>query len=296
MAQEIIVPAGQPEHTLETFLSKNFPAGYVRKLFRKHAVRINGRRARKADKVRPGDRVALFIPFEPAVSKPARSAVDIPLLFEDRELLVIDKPAGLAVHEAKNIPRGQTLIGALEARHRASGFKPQLVHRLDKETSGVLLLAKTEEAARLLESQFEEAATQKEYTSLVAGILARSSGIIDLPLPGRQGGPVRAVTRYRVASRFLDTTLVRVHMETGRMHQIRLHFAHLDHPVVMDRQHGDFGFNKTIRKRTGLKRQFLHAARLALSFRGKQFSWEAPLPDDLRRTLEILEKESRHGR
>jgi RluA family pseudouridine synthase len=260
-------------------------------------VRVNGRRAGKLDRVQPGDRIALFIPFEPAASaRAARVAVEIPLLFENRELLVIDKPAGLAVHEAKNIPRGQTVIGALEARYRTSGFKPQLVHRLDKETSGVLLLAKTEEAARLLERHFEEAAVQKEYASLLAGVLARSSGIIDLPLSGREGRPVRAVTRYRVARRFLDTTLVRVHIDTGRMHQIRLHFAHLDHPVVMDRQHGDFRFNKTFRKRTGLKRQFLHAARLALTFRGQQYSWEAGLPDDLRATLEMLEKESRHGR
>jgi 23S rRNA pseudouridine955/2504/2580 synthase len=113
--------------------------------------------------------------------------------------------------------------------------------------------------------------------------------MVDIRLPGREGQPVRAITRYKVEKLFFDTTLIHVNLETGRMHQIRLHFAKLGYPVVMDRQHGDFGFNKSFRRRTALNRQFLHAARLALSFRGKYFSWEAPLPEDLRQTLKRLE-------
>jgi 23S rRNA pseudouridine955/2504/2580 synthase len=205
---------------------------------------------------------------------------------------VVNKPAGLAVHEARNIPRGHTVVGILEDRLRQAGVKPLLVHRLDRETSGALLLAKNEKVARALERRFDETAVLKEYLSLVAGRLPRQSGTIAFRLPGRDGKPVRALTRYQVQKRFADTTLVRVTLETGRMHQIRLHFAHLGHPVLMDRQHGDFAFNKAFGKRTGLKRQFLHAARLALSFNGERYDWHAPLPHDLRRTIELLESDT----
>jgi 23S rRNA pseudouridine955/2504/2580 synthase len=296
VAQEIIVPAAHGGKKLESYLARRFPVGYVRKLFRKNGVRLNGRRAKKLDVVHPGDRIELFIPFEAAAREAknrSAAAADIQVLFESRELLVVNKPAGLAVHEAGNIPKQRTLLGALESRFREAPFKPLLVHRLDKETSGALLVAKSEEVARELESRFEEAAVTKEYLCLVVGRLAQQSGTIDLHLPGREGTPVRAVTRYRVQKRFSDTTLVHVTIETGRMHQIRLHFAQLGYPVVMDRQHGDFGFNKSFRRRTGLKRQFLHAARLALNFRGKHLSWEAPLAEDLRQTLEVLEGENR---
>jgi 23S rRNA pseudouridine955/2504/2580 synthase len=111
-------------------------------------------------------------------------------------------------------------------------------------------------------------------------------GTIDFPLPGREGKAVRALTRFRVLERFSDTTLVRVVIQTGRMHQIRLHFAGLGYPVVMDDQHGDFTFNKQFRKSYGLKRQFLHAARLALDFGGKKHVFIAPLADDLQAVLE----------
>jgi RluA family pseudouridine synthase len=293
VAQEIIVPAGHEGKKLANYLARSFPLGYVRKLFRKHGVRLNGRRAKKLDLVSPGDRIELFIPFESISAGTKNRHAEIQVVFENRDLLVVDKPAGLAVHEARSIPKNRTLLGVLEARFREAPFKPLLVHRLDKETSGALLLAKSQEAARDLESRFEEAAVTKEYACLVTGRVAQHSGTIDFHLPGREGKPVRAITRYRVEKYFSDTTLVHVALETGRMHQIRLHFARLDHPVVMDRQHGDFAFNKSFRRRTGLKRQFLHAARLALSFRGKHYSWKTALPEDLRQTLKILGSENR---
>jgi 23S rRNA pseudouridine955/2504/2580 synthase len=296
VAQEIIVPAGHEGKKLESYLSRSFPVGYVRKLFRKHGVRLNGRRAKKLDQVHSGDRIELYIPFESAAGyakqRPAPPA-DIEVLFENSDLLVVNKPAGQAVHEARNIPKNRTLLGVLESRFREAPFRPLLVHRLDKETSGALLVAKRDDVARELETQFEEAFVRKEYLCLIAGRLPQQSGTIDFHLPGREGKPVRAITHYRVEKRFFDTTLVHVTIETGRMHQIRLHFAQLGYPVVMDRQHGDFGFNKLFRRRTGLKRQFLHAARLALNLRGKHLSWVAPLPEDLQQTLAILESENR---
>jgi 23S rRNA pseudouridine955/2504/2580 synthase len=289
--REITVPASQTGKKIETFLAQNFPIGYVRKLFRKHGVRLNGRRAKAHDLIQIGDRVALFIPFEAESGWAASSAVSarrIDVLFENADLLVLNKTAGLAVHEAKSIGKNRTLLGVLESHYRSASFQPRLVHRLDRDTSGVLLVAKNVKTAEELEGQFEAGMVDKEYLCLVAGRLPRRSGTIDSPLPGRDGNPVRAITHYRVDQRFADTTLVRVKIETGRMHQIRLHFAQLGFPVVLDSRHGDFKFNKTFRRITGLKRQFLHAARLAVTFKGKRYAWVAPLPDDLQRTLHTL--------
>ena len=289
--QEIIVPEAQTGKKIEKFLTRNFPIGYVRKLFRKNGVRLNGKRAKAHDLVRPGDRIELFIPFEPETRQaegPRAEPREIDVLFESAELLVLNKPAGLAVHEAKTIAKNRTLLGLLEGYFRGTPFTPRLVHRLDKDTSGVLLVAKNVEVAQEIASYFEGGKVNKEYLCLVAGRLPRSTGTIDSPLPGRDGKSVRAITHYRIEKRFSDTTLVRVTIETGRMHQIRLHFAKLGHPIVLDSRHGDFGFNKSFRKRFGLKRHFLHAARLTMSFRGNRFTWVAPLPDDLQRTLHTL--------
>jgi RluA family pseudouridine synthase len=297
VAQKLIVPDGQIHRRLETFLGKRFPIGYVRKLFRKNGVRVNGRRAKALDQVQPGDCVEVFLPFESRANQTASPRTDSPhidVIFENADLLVINKPAGLAVHEAKTISQHRTLLGLLEKKYRGAPFKPRLVHRLDKETSGVLLAAKNNDAAQEIESYFEAGKVKKEYLCMVAGRLPQNTGTIDFPLSGREGKPVRAITHFRVEHRFSNTTLINVTIETGRMHQIRLHCAKLGYPVVLDSQHGDFSFNKAFRKSTGLKRQFLHAARLAVTYRGKQFQWAAPLPDDLQRTLQILSATRHH--
>jgi 23S rRNA pseudouridine955/2504/2580 synthase len=291
VVHEITVSDAQAGRKIENFLAKNFPIGYVRKLFRRNAVRLNGKRAQSHDRIHGGDRVELFIPFEPdnrpgPVIPTGLRGIDV--LFENAELLVLNKPAGLAVHETRSIARNRTLLGLLEEYYCGAPFRPRLVHRLDKDTSGVLLVAKDAGTAQALERQFERGRVDKEYLCLVAGRLPRRSGIIDVPLPGRDGKLVRAITQYRIKTCFADTSLVRVNIQTGRMHQIRLHFAKLGYPVVLDSQHGDFSFNKVFRKSTGLKRQFLHAARLALTYKEKQLAWVAPLPDDLQRTLRTL--------
>jgi 23S rRNA pseudouridine955/2504/2580 synthase len=176
----------------------------------------------------------------------------------------------------------------LEARYRPQGIAPRLVHRLDKDTSGVLLAAKKEETAKQFESLFADDDVDKEYVCLLVGRLQQNEGTLDFRLPGRQGKSVRALTRFRVAQRFSETTLVRANIATGRMHQIRLHFAHYGHPVVMDDQHGDFSFNKRFRKEYGLRRQFLHASTVALEYHGKKRIWTASLPADLSKTLDFL--------
>lgn len=286
---EIVVPSQESAKKLENFLKKEFPIGYVRKLMRKNGVRINGQRARANDLVRPGDRIQLYVEFQNKASAvKTRSATKLETIYQDDSLLVIDKPAGIAVHEGKSVRKQDSVLGMLEANYRGTDIRPQLVHRLDKDTSGLLLIAKNSATAKELESRFQHGDVEKEYFCLVKGRLPLHEGNIDFPLPGRQGKPVPASTRYRVSRQFSDATLVRVKIDTGRLHQIRLHFATLGYPVIMDEQHGDFAFNRRFRKQFGLKRQFLHAEKLTLRHAGILKQWTAPLPKDLTEVLKRL--------
>jgi 23S rRNA pseudouridine955/2504/2580 synthase len=291
--REIVLASNETVKEIETFLKKQFPIGYVRKVFRKNAVRINGKRARANDRVRAGDRIQLYIHFEPGdkVFGAKTRGREFETLFEDDTLLVLNKPAGLAVHEGKTVSKKNSLLGTLEVQYRGRGIRPQLVHRLDRDTSGVLMIAKNPKTAADIKSRFETGDVDKEYLCLVVGRMPNSEGRIDFPVPGRDGSPVRALTLYRVAKRFSDTTLIRVRIETGRLHQIRLHLAMINHPVVMDDQHGDFGFNKRFRKEYGLKRQFLHAEKLKIKIADRWREWTAPLAKDLRDVVKLLSEE-----
>jgi 23S rRNA pseudouridine955/2504/2580 synthase len=156
----------------------------------------------------------------------------------------------------------------------------------------VLVVGKNEPATKDLENKFEEGHVEKEYLALVIGHPYPKEGRIDFPLPGRDERAVPALTFYKVEREFAETALVRVKIATGRMHQIRLHFAKLGHPLVMDDEHGDFSFNKRFRKAYGLRRQFLHACSIAFEHRGKQRTWRASMPADLSSTLADLESHS----
>jgi 23S rRNA pseudouridine955/2504/2580 synthase len=291
VVQEISITAGEGSKKLENFLKKKFPIGYVRKLFRKHGVRLNGRRSKPDDLVNPGDCIQLYLPFDAGVKSqrpPLAPQSDLEIIFEDDDIMVINKPAGITVHESKAVLKRHSLLGILEARYRSQGVIPRLVHRLDKDTSGVLLGAKNEATAKRLEQLFINGGVEKEYLCLLTGRLQENEGTIDFPLLGREGKPVRTLTRYEIVKRFSETTLVRARIETGRRHQIRLHFARHGYPIVMDDQHGDFSFNKRFRKQYGLRRQFLHASRVGLEYRGKKRTWTASLPADLAKALETL--------
>jgi 23S rRNA pseudouridine955/2504/2580 synthase len=285
---ETIQIAGKTPKKLANVLKQRFPKGYVRTLFRKRGVRINGKRGRPEDTVQAGDEIELFIPFDKRSPPALHSAPELKVVFEDADIIIIDKPAGYAVHEGKTILKRNSILGVLESRYRKEGIMPKLVHRLDRDTSGILILAKNEAIREYLEDSFRRGRVAKEYFCLVAGRLQPNHGELDSPLPGRKGVEVRAVTRFSVLKKFADTTFVRVWIDTGRMHQIRLHFSQLGYPVVLDDQHGDFRFNRDFRQRYGLRRQFLHAASISFQYRGKERTFSAPLPEDLRRTLDAL--------
>ena len=230
------------------------------------------------------------------------------VVFKDRSLLVIDKPVGLVVHPGAGNPR-HTLQNALLALDPALARVPRagLVHRLDKDTSGLLLVARTPEAHTALVAAMAAREIKREYLALCSGVMT-AGGTIDEPI-GRHRSlrtrmAVRAdgrasVTHYRVMRRFRAHTLVRVRLETGRTHQIRVHLAHIGFPLVGDPVYGGrrripAGCTPALAAQLrAFPRQALHAARLSLKhpLTGREMGWEAPLPQDMQRLLEALEAE-----
>jgi 23S rRNA pseudouridine1911/1915/1917 synthase len=274
-------------------------------------VLVDGAPCRRRDKVWGGEEVRLDACAEP---RKECEPQDIPLdiVFEDEDILVIDKPAGLVVHPAAGNPDG-TLQNAL--LHHAADLdrlpRSGIVHRLDKETSGLLVVAKTLSAHRCLVEQLQARSVHREYRALVCGIPV-AGGSVDAPI-GRHphqrtrmavvsaGRP--AVTRFRVIERFSAHALLAVHLETGRTHQIRVHMAHIRHPVVGDRTYGGRprppkGDSRRLAEALQtFPRQALHALRLGLNHprSGEAMCWEAPMPADVEGLLRLLRSESPRG-
>ncbi|MBS1190228.1 MAG: ribosomal large subunit pseudouridine synthase [Rhodocyclaceae bacterium] len=229
----------------------------------------------------------------------AEEPEDIPLsiVFEDESILVIDKPAGLVVHPGSGNWSG-TLMNALLHHVPQAERVPRagIVHRLDKETSGLLVVAKTLEAQTDLVRQLQARTVKRQYLALASGVLERDGKVeapvgrhpvqrVKMAVVAESRGGKPAVTRYRVLERFARCTLVECSLETGRTHQIRVHMAHLQHPLV-----GDPVYGKEDRRLPPFHRQALHAARLGLihPLTGQAMQWEAPLPADMQELLEKL--------
>lgn len=255
-------------------------------------------RVRASQRLRAGDRIGVDIPAaRPAGAGLEPEAIPLSILYEDRDLLVVDKPAGMTVHPGAGRPSG-TLVHAVLAHCPdlpgiGGELRPGIVHRLDKDTSGVLVVAKTEAALRHLQAQIQSRRARRDYLALVHGRIARRVGTIDAPI-GRDprhrtrmavvASGRRAVTHYRVAESFDQATLLEARLDTGRTHQIRVHCAHLGHPVVGD---GVYGRRPNP---WGLQRQALHACRLAFVHPAsdEEMTFNAPLPDDIEAALRLL--------
>jgi tRNA pseudouridine65 synthase len=218
------------------------------------------------------------------------------ILADDEAMVVVNKPSGLLVHRTREADDDVALLQL--ARDATGGAHLFPVHRLDRGASGVLVLARTPESARLLHEQFEDGGALKTYWALVRG-QPPDEGVIDHPIPRRQDGPrVPAVTGYRrLATVALDSperegrySLVEARPRSGRLHQIRRHLKHLGHPVVGDVEHGRREHNVLCRERFGLARLALHAWALELThpLSRERVRFQAPLPDDLRRALEAM--------
>jgi len=273
------------------------------------AVQVNGRRPKPRDAVRGGEAVIIEAQL-PADTTVAAEDLPLEVVFEDRALLVIDKPAGLVVHPGAGNAH-HTLQNALLAHDPELALVPRagIVHRLDKETSGLLVVARTPEAHTALVAALAAREVKREYVAICAGVMT-GGGTVDEPIGRHRSVRTRmavradgreAVTHYRIGQRFRAHTRVDVQLQTGRTHQIRVHLAHIGFPVVGDPAYGGRrrlprgASSDLIAALQNLKRQALHAARLALAhpLTGRAVQWEAPLPADMRQLLAALQADAR---
>jgi 23S rRNA pseudouridine955/2504/2580 synthase len=298
--------AGQRLDNFLLRLLKGVPKTHVYRVIRSGEVRVNRGRATADTRLALGDevRVPPVRVAERSVIAPAR---EFPILLEDDHLIAVDKPAGVAVHGGSGVS-----FGVIEQLRRA---RPQarfleLVHRLDKQTSGVLLVAKKRSALTALQQQFRSRATDKTYAALVVGTWPASRKVVDVALHkttaadgARRVRAVdndddagrRSITLVKVARRCQGYTLLEVVIKTGRTHQIRVHLAHEGHAIVGDDQYGDFELNRQLARGEGLAgmrfaRMFLHARRLAFDHpaSGERVVIESPLPAECVRLLGVL--------
>ncbi|MCW5624086.1 MAG: RluA family pseudouridine synthase [Burkholderiales bacterium] len=280
---------------------KGVPKAHVYRILRSGEVRVNSRRADPTLRLHAGDRVRVPpIRISPPSAPPAPGGARVMprVLHEDDALLVIDKPAGLAVHGGSGISHG--VIERLRAERPELRFL-ELVHRLDRETSGVLLLAKRRSALTRMHEQIRNGTTGKRYTVLVKGrwttpvrtireaLRKEATADGDRRVSVDQDGKP-AITTFRLKRPLGDFTLLEADLKTGRTHQIRVHLAHAGYPIAGDDKYGDFALNRDL-TRQGLKRMFLHAARFECDhpIRGDRIAFEAPLPRELAAFIATLD-------
>jgi len=291
---------------LDVYLASQFEGwsrARLQRLIENEDVLVNGKVAKPSYKLREHDEIEVELISPPAdFFTPENIPLDI--VYEDETLAVVNKPAGLVVHPAAGTPSG-TLANALAYHFQQlpdRGVRPGIVHRLDRDTSGLLVVAKTEAALENLSDQFRDRTVFKSYLALVHGRMASNSGKIDQPLARDPSNRTRmavvrggrnALTLYRVRQAFDRFTLLDVELKTGRTHQIRVHLAWLKHPVVGDETYGS-GRDNTIQdpqlraRIRNLKRQFLHAEKLGFKHPATNefVKFESPLPAQLSDLLE----------
>ena len=311
--QTLTVDEDSAGQRLDNFLMrhlKGVPKTHVYRIIRSGEVRVNKGRASAEQRVETGDLVRLppvriSAQVQAKVDAPA-PAREFPVLMEDEAMMAIDKPAGVAVHGGSGVSFG--VIEQLR-RARPASVNLELVHRLDRETSGVLLVAKKRSALKHLQDQFRDRETGKTYMALVLGLWPSNKKVIDLPLmkytvdtgvgEGERRVKVvgkddpngmRSITLVRVARTVGPFTLLEVTIKTGRTHQIRVHLASQGHPIAGDDKYGEFEKNKQLQK-MGLKRMFLHAWQLKFQHpqTGRLVSLQAPLPPELKSFVDSVQ-------
>jgi 23S rRNA pseudouridine1911/1915/1917 synthase len=296
---ELITPAEAAGERLDQFLAE--PLGSrarAQRLIDDGRVLVDGVARPKRHRLAGGETIVVEAD-DTAPEVPEGPQAEFRIAYEDEHLLIVDKPAGVVVHPARGHWTG-TLAQALAAHGAAGGEpdRPGIVHRLDRDTSGLLLVAKSDEVHRALKAAIQAREVTREYLALVEGRPPARTGTIDAPL-GRDrrdrkrmssdtDTPRDAITHFEVAEALPHHTLLRVRLETGRTHQIRAHLQAIGHPVAGDPEYGSLGKGSDPLHKDGtLSRQFLHAARLRLSHpvTGEALEVESPLPDDLAEAL-----------
>ena len=285
---------------LDKYVSGELPdlsRTYLQDLIERGHVRVDGFVRRTSFKITPGQVVTVSIPERVEVEL-LPEEIDLDFLYIDNDIVVVNKPAGMVVHPAVGHGSG-TLVNALLHHFPdisiAGTFRPGLVHRLDKDTSGVIVAARNDRAMNALVRQWQDRTVEKLYQTLVAGVFEEVEGTVDAPIGRdpvhRQRMAVRrdgrdATTHFTVGERFKESTLLDVQIETGRTHQIRVHMAMTGHPVIGDQVYGN-ATSQRLATAFDVPRQFLHAASLSFLLPdGKPVTFEAPLADDLVAVLE----------
>jgi 23S rRNA pseudouridine1911/1915/1917 synthase len=278
-------------------LSKNFSRVFLQKLIADGHILINGQSAKANHRIAPAELIDVTIP--PCVeSKVKPEKIKLNIVYEDKDLLVVNKPVGMVVHPAPG-SKSKTLVNALLAHCKnLSGIggvlKPGIVHRLDKDVSGLLVVAKSDRAHRALSEQFKDKTASRVYYAVVKGVVQLDNGIIDFPI-GRSTRDRKkmavnfersrdALTRYKVLERFKNATLLEITLGTGRTHQIRVHLAYIGHPIL-----GDVKYGTTM---TGFPRTALHAKTLGFihPIKNKYVKFKTELPRDMKVLIEKLKK------
>jgi 23S rRNA pseudouridine1911/1915/1917 synthase len=261
-------------------------------------VRIDGRSERKSYRVAAGELLEIDMGAE--AQTPAVPPTGIEIVYEDDDLLVVNKPAGVVVHRAAGV-RGGTLVDALLAGGRSLADlpgpdRPGIIHRLDRDVSGLLVVAKSDGAYEVLSGAMRRREIERRYLALVHGIPSADRGKIDAPIGRDPRHRTRmavlpegraSVTWFHVSERFGEASLLDVRLETGRTHQIRTHLASIGHPIVGD---ASYGRDRTLERRLGVRRPFLHAYRLAFDhpFSGERLDVRIDLPSELAAGLQRL--------
>lgn len=279
------------------------------KLVESGDITVNGKEIAKNYKLRAGDEVEIELP-EPEPDRAEPEDIPLDVVYEDDDIIVVNKPCGMVVHPAAGNPRG-TLVNALLYRCKGSlsgiggVVRPGIVHRIDKDTSGLLVAAKNDEAHNSLAEQLKVHAVSRVYYAIIIGSFAEDSGTVDAPI-GRhptdrkkmavlkegQGTARNAVTHYTVIARYKGFSLVRCELETGRTHQIRVHMAYKGHPLVGDVIYGGGRTQFEAANKHLINGQCLHAKELSLTHpkTGKLMHFECELPEDMKKLIEKLEK------
>ncbi len=323
MLLEITIAPNDAGQRVERFLRRylsHVGLSRLQALFRRREIKIARRPVERGRIVQAGEVLQVYgLRPEEAAGPPRESPVApvpvrLPIVFEDEELLVIDKPAGWAAHPGTGIAPGESLIERVQAylgtdANRGELFRPALVHRLDRETSGVILVAKTGVALRRLHAALREGKIRKRYLALVAGHPHPEAGVIDDPLErvdSAAGAKSRiavaddensktAVTHYRVVKKAGTYALLQVIIATGRMHQIRAHLAHRGHPVAGDTRYERPAAARARRQALRLPRVFLHAEEISWRETQGRRVFRAPLPADLQAVVRWLENAAEAG-
>jgi 23S rRNA pseudouridine1911/1915/1917 synthase len=300
-ARDLLIKPSEASMRLDHYLVRlHLPRSrtFLQRLIKEGVITVNDRAVKPNHTLQAGDRVRLMMP-EPKKIEVVAQAIPLDVLYEDRHIVVINKPAGLVVHPAPgNYDR--TLVNALlyhckDLSEIGGRERPGIVHRLDKDTSGIMVIAKTDAAHRALSRQFKEHTIRRVYTALVLGVLKKRKGTISLAIgrdvrdrkriSHRTHSPKEAVTDYRVIERFKDGSWVEALPQTGRTHQIRVHFASIGHPVLGDRTYG--GSRVSQIDEAPVPRQMLHARVLGFTHpaTGERRDFTAPLPPDFEECL-----------